>query len=141
MCIGVQGTTCIGWTTNYNINDTCVRKNFLVNMDISSYLFAQVTAQGKHHSIYVLRTKNSSSHCLLSLSPLSPRLLTLWFDHGHLPDVNKSLIDGIRTIDIDTWLQVIPQLIARIDHPKRLVCQLIHNLLSDVGKQHPQVSE
>ncbi len=68
------------------------------------------------------------------------RLLTLWFDHGHMPDVSKSLSDGIRTIDIDTWLQVIPQLIARIDHPKRLVSKLIHNLLSDVGKQHPQVS-
>ena len=69
------------------------------------------------------------------------RLLTLWFDHGHLPEVNKALNEGIRTIDIDTWLQVIPQLIARIDHPKRLVSKLIHNLLSDVGKQHPQVSQ
>jgi len=68
-----------------------------------------------------------------------PRLLTLWFDYGHLVEVNKALMEGIRTIDIDTWLQVIPQLIARIDHPRRLVSQLIHNLLTDVGKQHPQV--
>ena len=35
--------------------------------------------------------------------------------------------------------QVIPQLIVRIDHPRRLVAKLIHDLLTDVGKQHPQV--
>ena len=48
-------------------------------------------------------------------------------------------MDGIRTIDIDTWLQVIPQLIARIDHPRSLVSELIHDFLTGVGKQHPQV--
>ena len=79
-------------------------------------------------------------HILSTPAHLVPvRLLTLWFDYGHLVEVNNSLMDGIRTIDIDTWLQVIPQLIARIDHPRRLVSKLIHNLLTDVGKQHPQV--
>ena len=34
------------------------------------------------------------------------RLLTLWFDFGHLSEVNDALVEGIRTIDIDTWLQV-----------------------------------
>ncbi len=48
-------------------------------------------------------------------------------------------MEGIRTIDIDTWLQVIPQLIARIDHPRSRVSKLIHDLLTSVGKQHPQV--
>ena len=69
------------------------------------------------------------------------RLLTLWFDYGHFEDVNKALSEGIRTIDLDTWLQVIPQLIARIDHPRGLVSKLIHNLLTEVGKQHPQVRD
>ena len=36
---------------------------------------------------------------------------------------------------------MIPQLIARIDSPRRLVSKLIHTLLTDVGKQHPQVIE
>lgn len=35
-------------------------------------------------------------------------------------------------------LQVIPQLIARIDTPRQLVGKLIHQLLTDIGKQHPQ---
>ena len=49
------------------------------------------------------------------------------------------MTEGVKTIDIDTCLQIIPQLIARIDHPRRLLDKLIHDLLTDVGKQHPQV--
>ncbi|XP_063829680.1 serine/threonine-protein kinase mTOR [Ostrinia nubilalis] len=66
------------------------------------------------------------------------RLLTLWFDHGHQPAVHEALVEGIRTIEIDVWLQVIPQLIARIDTPRALVGKLIHSLLIDIGKSHPQ---
>jgi len=82
------------------------------------------------------------------------RLLTLWFDYGHISEVSNALSEGIKTIDIDNWLQVrflticlfaymlifqvIPQLIARIDSPRKRVSKLIHDLLTDVGKQHPQ---
>ncbi|KAG8568463.1 hypothetical protein GDO81_014010 [Engystomops pustulosus] len=66
------------------------------------------------------------------------RVLTLWFDYGHWPDVNEALVEGIKTIQIDTWLQVIPQLIARIDTPRPLVGRLIHQLLTDIGRYHPQ---
>ncbi|CAI9558741.1 unnamed protein product [Staurois parvus] len=66
------------------------------------------------------------------------RVLTLWFDYGHWPDVNDALVEGIKTIQIDTWLQVIPQLIARIDTPRPLVGRLIHQLLTDIGRYHPQ---
>ena len=44
----------------------------------------------------------------------------------------------MRTIEIDNWLQVIPQLIARIDTPRPLVVRLIHQLLADLGRHHPQ---
>ncbi|XP_071805479.1 serine/threonine-protein kinase mTOR-like isoform X2 [Asterias amurensis] len=66
------------------------------------------------------------------------RLLTLWFDYGQCSDVYDALVEGIKSIQIDTWLQVIPQLIARIDTPRQLVGRLIHQLLMDIGKQHPQ---
>ncbi|PSN34470.1 Serine/threonine-protein kinase mTOR [Blattella germanica] len=66
------------------------------------------------------------------------RLLTLWFDYGQWPEVYDAIVEGIRTIEIDTWLQVIPQLIARIDTPRALVGRLIHHLLIDIGKHHPQ---
>ncbi|XP_041982232.1 serine/threonine-protein kinase mTOR-like [Aricia agestis] len=66
------------------------------------------------------------------------RLLTLWFDHGHYPAIYDALFEGIRQIDVQIWLQVIPQLIARIDSPRSLVAKLVHILLIDIGKLHPQ---
>ncbi|KAI9215748.1 FAT domain-containing protein, partial [Blastocladiella britannica] len=66
------------------------------------------------------------------------RLLTLWFKFGHLPDVNLTITDALNIITIDTWLQVIPQLIARIHASAPSVRRLIHQLLSEVGKEHPQ---
>ncbi|KAL2912121.1 phosphatidylinositol kinase-related protein kinase tor1 [Polyrhizophydium stewartii] len=66
------------------------------------------------------------------------RLLTLWFKYGYQQDVNVAISEGFGTVTIDTWLQVIPQLIARIHAPNAHVRRLIHQLLSDVGKEHPQ---
>ena len=34
------------------------------------------------------------------------RLLTLWFDYGMWPEVYEALTDGIKTVQIDNWLQV-----------------------------------
>ncbi|XP_015036537.2 serine/threonine-protein kinase Tor isoform X1 [Drosophila pseudoobscura] len=66
------------------------------------------------------------------------RLLTLWFDYGNHAEVYDALMSGMKLIEINTWLQVIPQLIARIDTHRQLVGQLIHQLLMDIGKNHPQ---
>ncbi|KAI8593944.1 armadillo-type protein [Geranomyces variabilis] len=66
------------------------------------------------------------------------RLLTLWFKYGFQQDVNIAIGEGFNSVSIDTWLQVIPQLIARIHTPSPHVRRLIHQLLSDVGKMHPQ---
>lgn len=41
-------------------------------------------------------------------------------------------------VSIETWLQVIPQLIARIDTSRQLISRLVHQLLVDIGKHHPQ---
>ena len=37
------------------------------------------------------------------------RLLSLWFDHGEDPEVEKVFTHGLTTIPVTTWLQVIPQ--------------------------------
>lgn len=66
------------------------------------------------------------------------RLLTLWFAHGGSSEVNAAVIQGFGTVSVDTWLEVIPQLIARINQPNPRVRQSIHNLLADVGRNHPQ---
>jgi FKBP12-rapamycin complex-associated protein len=66
------------------------------------------------------------------------RLLTLWFSHGGLPEVNRTISEGTKSVPIDTWLEVIPQLLARINQPNPTVRQSIHQLLVEVGKAHPQ---
>lgn len=65
------------------------------------------------------------------------RLLTLWFKYGHHNDVNMTIGESFNSISVDTWLEVIPQLIARI-HTSGPQRRLIHQLLSNVGKEHPQ---
>ncbi|KAI8925792.1 armadillo-type protein [Entophlyctis helioformis] len=66
------------------------------------------------------------------------RLLTLWFKYGFQADINIAMAEGFGTVSIDTWLEVIPQLIARIHASSPHVRRLIHQLLTDVGKEHPQ---
>ncbi|CAF0752879.1 unnamed protein product [Brachionus calyciflorus] len=66
------------------------------------------------------------------------RLLTLWFDYCNSQDIYDSLNEGIKQTPIEIWLKVIPQLIARIDTNKQFVARLIHNLLIEFGRVHPQ---
>lgn len=66
------------------------------------------------------------------------RLLTLWFSHGGSPEVNTAVTEGFANVSVDTWLEVIPQLIARINQPNKRVQQSVQSLLADVGRAHPQ---
>ncbi|KAK3073501.1 phosphatidylinositol kinase- protein kinase tor1 [Teratosphaeriaceae sp. CCFEE 6253] len=66
------------------------------------------------------------------------RLLTLWFAHGKYQEVTHAVTQGILLVSVDTWLEVIPQLIARINQPHKIVRDAIFNLLVDVGRAHPQ---
>ena len=66
------------------------------------------------------------------------RLLTLWFTYGHLTEVEAALAEGFNAITIDTWLPVIPQIIARIDTGHVSVRRSISSLLCQIGRSHPQ---
>ena len=66
------------------------------------------------------------------------RLLTLWFRHGSHPDVGHALSEGFPMVSMNTWLEVIPQLIARINQPNQRVRTAVQKLLCDVGRIHPQ---
>lgn len=68
----------------------------------------------------------------------SLRLLTLWFKYGSAAEINAAVGDGFFSVPVDNWLQVIPQLIARIHVPSPQVRRLVHHVLSDIGKHHPQ---
>lgn len=66
------------------------------------------------------------------------RLLTLWLTHGGYSEVTSAVTEGFTHVSVDTWLEVIPQLIARINQPNKRVQQSVHHLLADVGRAHPQ---
>ncbi|CAF4010123.1 unnamed protein product, partial [Didymodactylos carnosus] len=103
-------------------------------------LYRQLTTRMIHCTIPAVKgllksiVLSKAKHCLQN----TLRLLTLWFEYGQYREVHESLVEGIRTVPVEVWLQVLPQLIARIDSPRQLVNQLIRHLLIDVGRQHPQ---
>lgn len=68
----------------------------------------------------------------------SLRLLTLWFKYGSNAEINAAVGDGFFSVPVDNWLQVIPQLIARIQVTSPQVRRLVHQVLSDIGRHHPQ---
>jgi FKBP12-rapamycin complex-associated protein len=66
------------------------------------------------------------------------RLLTVWFQNGHRPDVYEAVKEGIAEVSVDTWLDVLPQLIARLHTDTPSTNALLHDLLTRVGEKHPQ---
>ncbi|XP_033517641.1 serine/threonine-protein kinase TOR isoform X3 [Nicotiana tomentosiformis] len=66
------------------------------------------------------------------------RLLTLWFNHGATSDVQMALQKGFTHVNINTWLVVLPQIIARIHSNNHAVRELIQSLLVRIGQSHPQ---
>ncbi|RYY34815.1 hypothetical protein EON62_02975, partial [archaeon] len=96
---------------------------------------AVAAVKGFFRSIALGRTR-LKAHVLQDLL----RLLTLWFSHGHLPPVRAALEAGLRSgaVSIEVWLQVIPQLIARIHIQQSEPRKLLHNLLNSIGAVHPQ---
>ncbi|KAJ7032195.1 phosphatidylinositol 3-kinase [Mycena alexandri] len=66
------------------------------------------------------------------------RLLTLWFKYGVHDEISHAITSGLSMVKIDTWLHVIPQIIARIQTPHANIRRNINNLLTDLGKSHPQ---
>ncbi|CAJ1924927.1 unnamed protein product [Sphenostylis stenocarpa] len=68
------------------------------------------------------------------------RLLTLWFNHGATAEVQSALKKGFSLVNINTWLVVLPQIIARIHSNNHAVRELIQSLLVRIGQNHPQIS-
>jgi FKBP12-rapamycin complex-associated protein len=68
------------------------------------------------------------------------RLLAVWFHHGEAPAVRRAIAAGLDTgaVSNDVWLQVIPQLIARIHMAGRARRGLLLDLLRRIGASHPQ---
>ncbi|KAF5177476.1 Serine/threonine-protein kinase TOR [Thalictrum thalictroides] len=96
------------------------------------YVVAAVT--GYFHSIACAATAKGADDSLQDIL----RLLTLWFNHGATTEVQMALETGFAHVNIDTWLVVLPQIIARIHSNNRAVRELIQSLLVRIGQGHPQ---
>lgn len=64
------------------------------------------------------------------------QFLTLWFTYGVKREVEKMVRGGFEVIPIDTWLHVLPQIIARLH--MRNVRTAIDHLLTLILQRHPQ---
>ena len=86
----------------------------------------------------ILQEKDQRKRLVSNVLQDMLRVLTLWFDYGGLPEVAEAMKQGFKQINIDIWLYVIPQLIARIHTPVERIRKLLHRLLCHVGRRHPQ---
>lgn len=68
----------------------------------------------------------------------SLRILNIWFQFGEHKRVYDIIRNGLTTIDIAVWIEVVPQLIARIDVTEKQTHDLIFELLNLIAKEHPQ---
>lgn len=62
----------------------------------------------------------------------------LWFDHGDKQEIFELLRDQLKSVPVEIWLEVIPQLMSRMDS-KHNVGLLVKQVVMDLAKTHPQV--
>ncbi|CAJ0593781.1 unnamed protein product [Cylicocyclus nassatus] len=65
------------------------------------------------------------------------RLLQLWFDYGEFNEVYKQLTENIKGLPIETWLEAVPQLMARLDSKDKMA-SLIKQVILEISKMKPQ---
>ena len=63
------------------------------------------------------------------------RLLTLWFKFGHHDDVSMAIGNGFTSVEVDTWLEVIPQVLL-VCAFKRQPCAELVTPRSSPGFKH-----
>ncbi|KIM74515.1 hypothetical protein PILCRDRAFT_801024 [Piloderma croceum F 1598] len=82
------------------------------------------------------RRVNFSDHASRIIHPLV-RVL-----EGPNNELRMAVMDamgsGFGVVEVDTWLDVVPQIIARIRTPSANIRRNINSLLTEVGKHHPQ---
>ncbi|KAG2704801.1 hypothetical protein I3760_05G022000 [Carya illinoinensis] len=98
----------------------------------AQYVVAAVT--GYFHSIACAANAKGVDDSLRDIL----RLLTLWFNHGTSEEVQMALRKGFEHVNINTWLVVLPQIIARIHSNNYPLRELIQSLLVRIGQSHPQ---
>eukprot|EP01060_Flectonema_neradi_P016029 TRINITY_DN2262_c0_g1_i4.p1 TRINITY_DN2262_c0_g1~~TRINITY_DN2262_c0_g1_i4.p1 ORF type:complete len:1570 (+),score=316.21 TRINITY_DN2262_c0_g1_i4:4060-8769(+) len=66
------------------------------------------------------------------------RLLRVWFNFGADEQIAEVIAHEVQQVNVDMWLQVIPQIIARIDSSDPAIRKNINSLLCRATRAHPQ---
>ncbi|KAK9941754.1 hypothetical protein M0R45_007448 [Rubus argutus] len=120
------------WALSPGLDDDSIQEILFAFRNATHFVVSAVT--GYFHSIaYSANTKGVDD----SLQDIL-RLLTLWFNHGATAEVQMALQKGFAHVNINTWLVVLPQIIARIHSNTHAVRELIQSLLVRIGQSHPQ---
>lgn len=66
------------------------------------------------------------------------RLLKLWYRHGNNPEIEEIVREGFQKIDLKVWINVIPQLLARVDIKDKIIRKQLIDLLERISQKFPQ---
>ena len=66
------------------------------------------------------------------------RLIDVWFIMGEKEEIDKLLNKSFEMIDLDSWLLVIPQLLARVNIIDERIRTSLCDLLRRIGNSHPR---
>ncbi|XP_041013717.1 serine/threonine-protein kinase TOR-like isoform X1 [Juglans microcarpa x Juglans regia] len=122
------------WHTWALFNTAVMRHYTLRGLSNFAAQFVVAAVTGYFHSIACGANAKGVDDSLQDIL----RLLTLWFNHGATAEVQMALQKGFEHVNINTWLVVLPQIIARIHSNNHAVRELIQSLLVRIGKSHPQ---
>lgn len=70
----------------------------------------------------------------------SLKVLTLWFRYGGYSNMHHEFNRGFEDTNITRWLEVVPQIIARLHTPYAVVQKGVKRLLTRIGTAHPHVA-
>ncbi|GAB2218009.1 hypothetical protein Droror1_Dr00001224 [Drosera rotundifolia] len=115
--------------------NTAVMSHYtLRGFEIAAIQFVVAAVTGYFHSIACAANAKCGDNCLQDIL----LLLTLWFNHGAMAEVQLALQKGLALVSVNTWLVVLPQIIARIQSNDHIVREMIQSLLVSIGKSHLQ---
>lgn len=70
----------------------------------------------------------------------SLKVLTLWFRYGGYSNMHHEFNRGFDETNITRWLEVVPQIIARLHTPYAVIQKGVKRLLTRIGTAHPHVA-
>lgn len=65
------------------------------------------------------------------------RLIKLWYRHGNLEKIEHIVRDSFEQIDLKVWINVIPQLLARVDIKDPIIRKSLIDLLEKISQKFP----